>query len=65
MLQMKNAASVTDALRVMVQAEALSSEDGSKLTALVQQSQSATDEDCANRQPAVEQYNGNSKSSLS
>jgi len=45
MLQMKNANSVTDALRVMVQAEALSSEDGSKLTALVQQSQSATDED--------------------
>merc|ERR1712217_906577 len=36
MLQMKNAASVADALNVMVQASVMSSADASRLTALVQ-----------------------------
>jgi len=45
MLQLKSASSVTEALRVMVQGEAISSDDGSKLTALVQQSSQAQDED--------------------
>jgi hypothetical protein len=46
MLQLRSASSVTQALSVLVQAAAISTEDGSKLTALVQQSQKqASDEE--------------------
>jgi len=45
MLQVKNAASITDALSVMVQASALSSADASRLTTLVQTQQSNSDAD--------------------
>merc|ERR1719453_1157497 len=47
MLQLKSASSVTQALSVMVQASAMSSDDASKLTALVQErsQQASEDED--------------------
>merc|ERR1719155_255592 len=55
MLQMKNANSLTDALSVMVQASALSSADASRLTALVQTSDSDEQEPGA---PAAAVYEG-------
>jgi len=45
MLQVKSASSVTEALSVLVQAAAVSTDDASKITALVQQSSQAQDED--------------------
>lgn len=45
MLQLKSANSVTQALSVLVQAAAISTEDGSRLTALVQEHQQQSDED--------------------
>jgi hypothetical protein len=45
MLQMRNVNSIADALKVMVEASALNSDDASKLTALVQSSQTSEDSD--------------------
>jgi len=45
MLQLKSASSITQALSAMVDAAAMSGDDASKLTALVQTQQSAQDED--------------------
>merc|ERR550532_3435491 len=44
MLQIKNSGSVVQALNVLVQASALSSQDGAKLTALIQNSRQEEDE---------------------
>jgi len=56
MLQLKSATSVADALRVMVQASALSSADASSLTALVQ----TDDADASMGAPAAAVYEGQS-----
>jgi len=56
MLQLKSAASITDALRVMVQASMLSSSDASSLTALVQ----TDDSDASTGAPAAAVYEGQS-----
>merc|ERR1719399_2802958 len=45
MVQLKSAGSIADALKVLVQAEALSSADASRLTALVQSSSDDSDDD--------------------
>merc|ERR1719506_2739365 len=45
MLQMKSVSSIADAFTVMVQAAAMSSDDATKLTALVQERQNAEEED--------------------
>jgi len=56
MLQLKSATSIADALRVMVQASALSSADASSLTALVQ----TEDTDATMGAPAAAVYEGQS-----
>merc|ERR1719424_2005732 len=53
MLQLQGATSVVDALRVMVQASALSSADGSALTALVQTEQESSDSEAGSPAAAV------------
>jgi len=53
MLQLQSAISVTDALRIMVQASALSSADGSALTALVQTEQESSDSEAGSPAAAV------------
>jgi len=58
MLQVKSAASITDALKVMVQASMLSTVEGSKLTALVQTEQA--DSDSETGAPAAAVYEGHS-----
>lgn len=58
MLQVKNAASITDALNVMVQASVLSSADASRLTGLVQTTQEDSDSDPG--APAAAVYEGHS-----
>jgi len=62
MLQLKNAGSVADALKVMVQASMLSSADASKLTALVQSEQDSSndDSDLDVGAPAAAVYEGHS-----
>lgn len=62
MLQLKNAGSIADALKVMVQASVLSSADASKLTALVQSEQdsSNSDSDLDVGAPAAAVYEGHS-----
>jgi len=57
-MQLKNANNIADALKVMVDASALSSNDASRLTALVQSSQSDSDEDMG--APAAKVYEGHS-----
>jgi len=58
MLQLKSATSITDALKVMVQASVLSSADASRLTALVQTT--SDDEDSSMGAPAAAVYEGHS-----
>jgi len=53
MLQLKDATSVTDALKVMVQASVLSSADASQLTALVQTEQDSSDSEMGSPAAAV------------
>merc|ERR1719355_487878 len=60
MLQLKNAGNVADALKVMVQASMLSSQDASKLTALVQTEQESSDSDLDMGAPAASVYKGHS-----
>merc|ERR1719174_1987307 len=62
MLQLKSATSLTEALRVMVQASIFSSADASQLTALVQTTQdsSDSDSDSAMGAPAAAVYEGQS-----
>merc|ERR1740123_760028 len=59
MVQLKNAGSVVEALNVLVHASALSAKDGSKLTALIQNSKQA-DEDTDTGAPAAATYEGHS-----
>merc|ERR1719310_1953643 len=56
MLQLKTATSITDALKVMVQASVMSSADATRLTALVQ----TTDDDSETGAPAASVYEGHS-----
>merc|ERR1719487_1057481 len=56
MLQLKSATSITEALRVMVQAAVFSSADASRLTALVQTTND--DEDSSLGAPAAQVYEG-------
>merc|ERR1719247_1040116 len=58
LLQLKSATSITDALKVMVQASVLSSADASRLTALVQTT--SDDEDSSMGAPAAAVYEGHS-----
>jgi len=58
MLQLKGATSITDALKVMVQASVLSSADASQLTALVQTDQDSSDSETGS--PAAAVYEGHS-----
>merc|ERR1719487_2383229 len=58
MLQLKSATSITEALRVMVQAAVFSSADASRLTALVQTT--SDDEDSSLGAPAAQVYEGHS-----
>merc|ERR1719324_701155 len=60
MVQLKSAGSIADALKVLVQAEALSSADASRLTALVQSSQSSDDSDADVGAPDPEAYKSHS-----
>jgi len=62
LLQLKDAATVTQALTVLVQASVLSSRDATKLTALVQASQRSDDDsaDAALGAPAAAVYEGQS-----
>jgi len=60
MLQLKNAQSVAQALSVMVQASVLSSADASRLTALVQSSQSSSSDDEDAGAPDAAVYQGHS-----
>jgi len=53
MMQLKNAGSVVQALQAMVQAQSLSSADGSKLTALLQSVHGSEEEDAGAPDPAV------------
>jgi len=53
MLQLKNAKNIQDALKIMVDASALNSADASKLTALVQSSDSSDDPDAGAPDAAV------------
>merc|ERR1719326_2387386 len=53
MMQLNNAGSVVQALQAMVQAQSLSSADGSKLTALLQSVHGSEDEDAGAPDPAV------------
>jgi hypothetical protein len=59
MVQLKNAGSVVQALDVLVHSAALSAQDGSKLTALIQNSRQA-DEDSDTGAPAAATYEGHS-----
>merc|ERR1712228_640071 len=56
MLQLPNAASITQALTALVQASVLSSTDASKVTALVQSSQGTEDADEEPGAPAAAVY---------
>jgi len=58
MLQLKNARSVVQAISTLVQAASLSAQDGAKLTALIQNSQQADDDDAG--APAAAVYEGHS-----
>merc|ERR1719443_1775579 len=60
MLQLRGATSLSQALAAMVQSAALSSADASRLTALVQSSQSAEDEDESVGAPDPSVYEGHS-----
>merc|ERR1712021_162430 len=60
MLQMKNAGSVVEALQAMVQASLIASTDASKLTAFVQSSQKASDDDEDSGAPASSVYKSQS-----
>merc|ERR1719399_1372806 len=51
MVQLKSAGSIADALKVLVQAEALSGADASRLTALVQSSSDDSDADVGAANP--------------
>lgn len=53
MMQLKKAGSVVQALQAMVQAQSLSSADGSKLTALIQNNHASEDEDSGAPDPAA------------
>lgn len=69
MLQTKSVHSLTDALDVMVQASAISSADASRLTALVQEGQEASDADSDSDSdmgaPAAEVYENHSEGVIS
>merc|ERR1719362_2119853 len=58
MLQVKNAGSIVQAISTLVQAASLSAQDGAKLTALIQNSQQADDDDAG--APAAAVYEGHS-----
>jgi len=58
MLQLKNAKNIVQAISTLVQAASLSAQDGSKLTALIQNSQQADDDDAG--APAAAVYEGHS-----
>jgi len=58
MLQLRNAKNVVQAISTLVQAASLSAQDGSKLTALIQNSQQADDDDAG--APAAAVYEGHS-----
>merc|ERR1719443_1495653 len=60
MLQLRGATSLSQALAAMVQSAALSSADASRLTALVQSSQSEADDDASLGAPAAAVYTGHS-----
>merc|ERR1719310_2494721 len=60
MVQLKSAGSIADALKVLVQAEALSAADAGRLTALVQSSQSSDDSDADVGAPDPEAYKNHS-----
>jgi len=64
MLQLKNANSITQAFTAMVQASAMSADDATKLTALVQERQQSEDEDSDSDSelgaPAAKVYEGHS-----
>merc|ERR1719324_229501 len=64
MIQLKSANSITQAFSAMVQAAAMSADDASKLTALVQESQSSDEEesdaDSELGAPAAKVYEGHS-----
>jgi len=62
MMQLQKAGSVIQALNVMLQASAISSADAQRLTALVQDSDSSSDEDAAEAMgaPAAAVYEGHS-----
>jgi len=53
MMQLKRAGGVVQALQAMVQAQSLSSADGTKLTALIQNAHSAEDDDMGAPDPAT------------
>merc|ERR1719264_2021206 len=58
MVQLKNAQNVVQAISTLVQAASLSAQDGAKLTALIQNSQQAADDDSG--APAAAVYEGHS-----
>merc|ERR1719464_889289 len=58
MVQLKNAQNVVQAISTLVQAASLSAQDGAKLTALIQNSQQADDDDAG--APAAAVYEGHS-----
>jgi hypothetical protein len=58
MLQVKNAGNIIEAISTLVQAASLSAQDGSKLTALIQSSQQAAEEEAG--APAAAVYEGHS-----
>jgi len=60
MMQLQSANNVAQALAVMVQATSLNGADASKLTALLQSSQDATDESESSGAPAAAVYKGQS-----
>jgi len=60
MMQLKNANSITEALKVLVQGAALNSADASRLTALVQSSSEDESDDDSLGAPAPDAYKGQS-----
>jgi len=60
MLQMKNAGGVVEALQAMVQASLIAGSDASKLTAFIQNSQKASDDDEDSGAPAAAVYKSQS-----
>merc|ERR1719345_441122 len=60
LLQLKNAGNVVDALKVLVNAAAISTSDGAKLTALLQNNQKAVDSDAELGAPDPAAYKGQS-----